>query len=201
MKFIQLQSGFIAKDETKFKLPEVEKSFYKDQVIGKDYLNDTNTFYYHEDITKLFYKYSADNKLAKDLNFIKETIKAIKDAIDNKSFFKWLLMETKYAKLSNLHKNFLYDTLNYLASGIRDIEVAQWIKLIDYSSETNSVIVNIDDYFAKETKASLNSINSNLTYVIADWISKPNGFEDMLITMFIIFGERRYINDVSDKVY
>jgi len=201
MKFIQLQSGFIAKDETKFKLPEVEKSFYKDQVIGKDYLNDTNRFYYHDNITTLFYSYNANKDLIKDLNFIKETITAIKEAVGNKSFLKWLLMQIKYARLSSLHKNFLYDTLNYLASNKRDMEVSQWIKLIDYSPETKSVIVNIDDYFVKETKDSLNYISSNLIHVIANWMSKPNGFEDMLITMFIIFGERRYINDVSDKVY
>lgn len=87
-----------------------------------------------------------------------------------------------------LHSNarkFIVDTINYLQTGNRTISPRNWIDLIDDTPEELPRVLT-------EPKIELLPIADThdlRVYYLQAWLNKPNGFEDLLISLYILFGE------------
>jgi len=196
-----LQSGFVSDSKENLRLPNNYDTFYTDSVLSKGYKHDSNLLYYSETISRLFREFSSDRSIVNKFLFREEVLKTIKSLISVDNFYKWLLLQTAKAELTNLHKLFLYDTFNYLLSdsveNARTVEPVQWINLIQRRLEEETEHVVIDNFFDGSRGDMVKYLPSKVNQLIGQWCSKAGGFEDMLVTMYVIFGDRPYITDLA----
>lgn len=198
-----LQSGFVSSDVEHLKLPKEYDKFYVDNILAKNHLHDANGLFYSDKVSELFKDWSADHTLSKDFEFREKVLTLAKVMFKNKSFYKWLDFQTEHAELTEMHKLFIYDTMNYIASNnpeeSRRLEPVQWISLIKRNLEEVTVEVKISHFFNKEDRSALFHLPGKLTELLTLWISKPRGIDDLLTFLYVVFGDRPYITDVADN--
>ena len=87
---------------------------------------------------------------------------------------------------SSLHESFLRDTLKYILEGSRSVNIISWVRMINGYEEYN---------LHKERDLDL----GNYPKIIKDftseelvqlWVSRDNGFEDLIITLNLFFGNK-----------
>ena len=62
-----------------------------------------------------------------------------------------------------------------------------------------SVSFTFDKYFDR-TKSNNVKFGSNLTSdILVDWVSHVDGFQDLLVSLYVIFGSRPYVTDVANR--
>ncbi len=200
-KKVILQSGFVSKNSDDLIIPNQYDHNYIDNILVKNFKHESNNFFYSKNISDLYNQYRSDNSLGKNFDFRKRVYQAAKKAFKTDSFYDWLQLQIEYAPLTQLHKLFLYDTFSFITSMdldgySREVQPEQYINLIQHLPETSSVKFNIDHFFNKSERSDIELIPKGLTEVIQMWLSKPKGFGDLLVTLFVIFGDRPYIVDV-----
>jgi len=99
-------------------------------------------------------------------------------------FKSWYLSQHQSPPCGDLHNRFLTDTLKFISTGKREMSLETWAALLSMSDEGNSIglpspyseeFFNYDHYI-------------NLVDVLQEWCCKPNGLEDLLGTLHILFG-------------
>jgi len=197
-----LQSGFISSTENGLSRPEAKNDSMYNFVLNKEYLSSNNIFFYNENITKLYNNWCADNKLIQNFNFREEIIKAALVAFGEKSIYNWILLQSNSKNIGAMHAQFILETVKFVFGDPRSMQISQWIRLLDSSVSNNVTEINVDTYFDKE-KGNQNNISYHLPNSTIDfiklWLAKPNGFEDLLISLFVIFGYRPYITDTNKR--
>ena len=96
----------------------------------------------------------------------------------------------KYNVLSNnlVHGkvlDFLVDTVDFVNGGIRELPITTWANYLDQDKKRPAVVPD-------RRNLTLNITGPNY---IAKWIRQPNGFEDLVSTLILMFGIR--LNDTS----
>jgi hypothetical protein len=83
--------------------------------------------------------------------------------------------------------DFIHSTLTFIMTGKRQLPTILWNDVLDYHpSDLNAVSDKTKDHF----KSLFSMVMNNPVHkLLAMWLSQPGGFEDMLTTMFIIFGD------------
>ena len=143
--------------------------------------------------------YSDYIKKAVDTNtfeFRERVLSCAIDAFGTKCFLTWYLTQFSSPMASQLHNDFLEDTLRYISTGRRNMALETWQTLLRGTDEGNN-IGKISQY-AKEFfhlgdgNVNLANIPHNPDFdilkIIQYWCEKNNGMEDMLCTMHILFG-------------
>jgi hypothetical protein len=101
------------------------------------------------------------------------------------NFKQWVNDQSVNANVMGYNLEFLKDTLNYIQTGNRRIGVLQWLELTTEVDQIASVNPN--------QKLSRVDYPGFLTtpHAIQKWCSWPNGFEDLLLTLNVLFGIAR----------
>jgi hypothetical protein len=199
-RFAILQSGFITNLEKGLIKNDYVKDPFVDLALDKDHLKSKSLYFYHKEINDIYEDWCGDTTLMKSMEFRERIIKAAKDAFNSYSIYQWFLMQGNTETLTELHQKFIYDTLAFVQGQKRAIEAVQWIRLLEASEKTQGVKINVDRYFDNVNfKQEAKFSSSALSTFLVLWTSRPNGFEDLMITLFVIFGDRPYVTDVADK--
>lgn len=100
------------------------------------------------------------------------------------NFYHWLKLQvTANDNIYGLNLEFLLDTVKYIRTGQRDMNVTTWLELLAEYPDQNPGIANtkrLDVFKLKDPKEFDNFIGL--------WCSYPGGFEDMLCTAHVLFG-------------
>jgi hypothetical protein len=122
--------------------------------------------------------------------FREKVLKATLSAFGTASFEIWFTTQYKSPACGDLHKRFLDDTLKFIRTGRREMALETWAALLQITDEgdvigTYSKASN--DYFGfKDNHRDAED------YLVVDtmqrWLSHASGFEDMLGTLHILFG-------------
>lgn len=199
-KFAILQSGFITNLEKGLTRNDYIKDPFVDLALDKDHLKSKSLYFYHKEINDIYLAWSGDSTLLKSMEFRERILKAAKDAFNSYSIYQWFLMQSNAETLTELHQKFIYDTLGFVQGQKRSLETVQWIRLLEASEKSKGVKINVDKYFDNVNfKQEAKFSSSALTSFIVSWTTQPNGFQDLMITLFVIFGDRPYVTDVADK--
>jgi hypothetical protein len=196
-KFPKLQSGFVSYENDEL----TEEAKYHDlmlsALVAKDFQNETNVGLYSPNVSGIYNEWRVDSSLIKNFEFRERILMAAKSSFNTKSFSYWLELQNLKGDISRLHKAFLIDTLEFIRGANRKVEVSQWIALIDRSVNTSSVKVDFASFFGRQVNNEIASAKMN--DVIVTWTSRHGGFEDLLISLHVIFGSREYVSDVSEN--
>ena len=86
---------------------------------------------------------------------------------------------------SDLHFEFLKDTVQFLRTGVRSMSISMWLSLlVDPKGSAMKGKPGLKLTYSMNPK-------SYRDITIQDWLSKDGGFADLVFSMFIIFGEHR----------
>lgn len=196
-KYPILQSGFISVTENDLIKGDSGDPAFPDNLLLKAYKRTSNGYFYNKTVSKLFSRYLANNSAIREFDFRESIIKLAFSCFATKSIFDWIHLQSNQSTVSDLHKAFIMSTLDYVVNfQPREVEVGQWIRLLEADEKTYSTIIDVKSYYADQNK--LSPIPSNMEQFIHRWLARPNGFEDLLFTLQVIFGERGQLTDVSN---
>lgn len=114
-------------------------------------------------------------------------------AFGTHDFQAWFETQFKSPACGEIHRRFLDDTLKFISEGRREMSLETWNALVLITDEGNPIGV-MSEYSKKFFGGQMNDgiirqrLNYKLTDIIQDWCSKPNGLEDLLGTLHILFG-------------
>ena len=103
-------------------------------------------------------------------------------------FSQWLYGQLDGEFLYGRRLDFLEDTLRFITMGRRNVSVQNWNDLLEDFPET-AVHINRNTAEAQLKRAfpvALTTVD-----VIVNWCSQPGGFDDMVCTLDILFGEAK----------
>lgn len=143
----------------------------------------------------MLYALGSDSRKFSDFDFRESIIAIAKRAFVVSDLKQWTEWQTKSASCSELHDTFLRQTYEYLLTGKRKVAVSSWITLLDSSATVRATQDTALAMFPK-TKADAwdvgtTKIPSLLIDVLNLWLTQPSGYEDLLVTLKVIFGERK----------
>ena len=125
------------------------------------------------------------------MEFREKVIRACLKAFGTTNFYSWCELQAKHAKLSDIQVRFINDTLEFIKTGKRQMDVVTWEKLAHKSTNT-SLVSKVSDIKYKEYfgigKGALLHRPLTVVSVIQEWLKHNRGFEDMVVTMKIFFG-------------
>jgi len=145
-------------------------------------------------VESLYTSYTTNNITAGSPEFRTAVLKVALSAFGTTSFLLWVINQYKNPLAGNLHNDFILDTLKFISTGARDMSLENWMALItigDGSTAVGTVGDKVKEFFNVNKDAPIETarFNIDLLEVIQTWCSKPNGLEDLLGTMHILFGK------------
>lgn len=194
-----LQSGFIASNLTGLRKPVVIDPSLRETVLFKGTKQPLANYYFSQEVSGLYFEWCANPKVLRDFDFRERLLRAAFRAFNTTSFFRWLELQQDKPHYSDMHKQFIAETIEYLfLNKPRSIHVAQWHRLIEASSKTNRVKMDLRKYFGENNISGPQLIPTSLIKVINRWVTIQGGFEDMLISLFVIFGSRAGVSEITN---
>lgn len=92
---------------------------------------------------------------------------------------------------------FLIDTLRYVQTGRRRVSVQNWLALLLENHQPNNDYR--DRSSSKDIGGLLQSVGPADTTVVANWVSRPGGLNDLVVSLYIMFGEVRDKRSKADS--
>jgi hypothetical protein len=199
MNIIVYPKGFLGFD---IGLPVKDRGNDLDQLIGAIKLNlpppkETSGVSNH-DVEVLWKSYIGGFSYMTSFEFREKVLLAALRAFGTSDFREWLVLQEKSPYYTEMHRRFINDTLHFILNGKRSVVVQSWSVLIrptEVSHRDRETVVNVDGFFRHENQRSEEFYagdgerpGTELTNVLHQWTSRPNGFEDLLETLHILFG-------------
>lgn len=198
-KYAVLQSGFLASSDADLFKNEFVRNPMVDYVLDKDHLKPKMYMFFNKEIDFIYNEWRAKPELLRDFDFRERVLKACFKAFNSKSIYSWFIFQKNSEYFTELHNKFVTDTIRFTLGYRREIQNVQWISLLEANIKDQAVLVSVDEYFDSEAKSGNAMASSSLVKFVKAWTSQPNGIEDLLVTLYVIFGDRPNVSDVADK--
>ena len=188
--------GFLGGDIS----PQVErtKEPFKDEINSMRYSvnqhnSSGNSIVANPHVEALYAALIKNNIKINDPTFRTKILTVAMTAFGTNNFLIWVLSQYNSPAASDLHNNFILDTLHYIEYGSRDMSLENWMALLTITDEGNNIgTINdkVKEFFGvnKDAPIGLAKLNIQLVDIIQKWCSKPNGLEDLIGTLHILFG-------------
>lgn len=150
------------------------------------YKRPTDISEFNRAVEKIYVSYVRQEPHTNSFGFREQVLRAALTAFGTSNFHAWYKLQIQSPVLGRLHRDFLDDTLRFITEGRRDMTLETWGSLIDIEN-ADAGTVGISDY-AREYFGS-NRPDPSVIDVVQEWCSKPNGLEDLLGTLHILFGQ------------
>lgn len=199
-----LQSGFIGITDKGLKRPDPVEPTFREAVIFKEFKAPLAKYKYSPDVSDLFFDWSARPELLRNFEFREKIIKAAFQSFGTMSIYTWFLLQNEKPTVSEMHRVFLIETLEFIANCTpRKIQPVQWTRLLEADLKSDKIVIDLKKHFVNDLTAEQNiGVTRRLPLktdeFLTRWLQCPNGFEDMLVTLFTIFGERSRRTDITN---
>lgn len=116
----------------------------------------------------------------------KKTIEIARKAVSlfgGTDLFNFIHANMQYNRFkSDLHYRFLQDTLEFIKTGKRGMSIHTWMSLLSVKEETLTKKV-----VAKTAYSMKSDLYRNVS--VMQWLSHEGGLQDLVISLYIIFGK------------
>ena len=188
-----LQSGFASLTSSGLSRPLPADDLMIKRLLFKDFLISNLDQFYSVEVNDLYDSWCKFPAKIREFEFREQILLSAMKAFNVDSIYKWIDAQNKLAQMSNYHDKFLEDTFNFILGRPRCIELPQWVKLIEFEHHPRAIALNYDNFFHG------GCLPSGLPELFNLWLSRPNGFEDLLQTAYVIYGNRPWITNVREK--
>jgi hypothetical protein len=143
-------------------------------------------------VENLYAEYIKQSARTESFEFRKKVAQVALQAFGTMNFEFWYSAQHRVPACGDLHNRFLTDTLRFIQEGRREMSLETWQNLVTITDEGDQV-GGLSDY-AKSFFGIGNGhfqparFNTQLTEVLQMWLSKPNGQDDLIGTLHILFG-------------
>jgi hypothetical protein len=189
-----LQSGFVGITVKGLKLPDIVGPSLQNAVIFKEVRSPLSKYRFSPAVHDLYKDWCGNSDLLKDFDFREKILKTAIESFGTYNFYDWLTLQSTKPTLSDLHKTYILDTLEYLMlDQPRKIDNTSWMRLLQADDRPNAVVIDVKQYFMSKPGSLATSdvrLPSKMLSILKLWVSKERGFEDLLMTLYIIFGDR-----------
>lgn len=125
-------------------------------------------------------------------DFRKKVLIVALNAFGTNQFDVWYDAQFKSPLAGDLHHRFLEDTLRFIREGRREMGLETWDALLtntDSGDHSDSLSEYANEFFGISSGGfNRYQQNGELTDVIQMWCSQPNGIDDLLGTLHLLFG-------------
>lgn len=191
-KYPVLQSGFMSLTTIGMLRPEPVNQTFSATILGKDTSNSMDDYFYSREVEILMTEWKNDPKVFKPFEFRERVLKTAYACFGTPSIKHWLELQYYKPTLGGLHKEMLLDTVDFVVNGTpRKVECFQWSRLLfpeaGYSLEFDAVNKLLS---SEEAKLSEWGNLADTLPFIHMWVTRDDGYVDMLKTLHAIFGRR-----------
>ena len=197
-----LQSGFIGFSDKSLKRPTPVEPSFREAVIFKEFKSPLSRYKYSPACSDLFFDWSAKPELLKDFDFREKIVRAAFESFGTKSIYDWLNLQIDKPTVGSLHMTFLLETLSFITKHEpRSIQNVQWIRLLEGSDKSVHGTAKFNTFFKTgvNTVDNDNCLQLDLESFLTRWLQVEGGFEDLLISLFVIFGDRSPRTDMNNQ--
>lgn len=141
-------------------------------------------------VSDLYQAYIDHPNLYDKFDFREDVIQAAYEIFGTDEFDSWFRRQFTSPAISDLHSKYLDETLHYIETGERVTKNLMWARLLDGSAVTNKperISEDAKAFFFYPSGTRRNH-NSDLEGVLQQWLSYPNGLDDLISTMMVLFG-------------
>ena len=146
---------------------------------------------FNEAVDKLYLQLTRQERDLTSFPYRRAVLIEALRAFGTYSFKDWCKLQTTSFYFTENHRRFLEDTLNFIRTGERSYGLRPWEFTLNQENATyqsKKVIFDYDAYF-DSFKESNGSSDFSTASTIQRWVSQPRGFEDMIVTLHLIFGK------------
>lgn len=156
--------------------------------------NDTKTVVANLALEAAYQSLARNDLDARKFDFKERAIQEFMWAFGTTDFASWYVAQFQSPSFGETHRDFLDDTLNFLCTGTRRVNIQSWNVIIDEDERRlNGAVVSktAQQFFGRKTLHEIAQVSNPIDDVVGLWMRRPGGFADMLTTGHILFG----IND------
>lgn len=158
-----------------------------------------NTTYPNSVIVELYNKYISQPAETNTFEFRKKVYQVALTAFGTDRFDRWYIQQLYSPAFGDNHSRFLDDTFNFINGKRREMSTTMWGTLIEMekspgipakASEVATKFFDLGTLTGEDNRgpSCIDRSHVDLPYVIQAWVSRPDGFEDLLLTLNILFG-------------
>lgn len=148
-----------------------------------------------EEVITLYTLYMNQNVNTDSWSYRKRVLIAARRLFKN--FHTFAGMQVKNEYLYGMNYDFLQDTYNFILEGKRKTHPTNWMGLFIEHPEPRPQ--DIPARFSKHTPHKVLSVYLTVEDILAAWCARPNGFEDMVCTLYVLFGNSLHKAKVSNS--
>jgi len=189
-----LQSGFVSFMNPNLQQSIIEKNPFIDLVLNKPYLKSKNTFLYLPQVEDLYKEFMSTPSKMKDMMFRERIVKVAAKSFVDPDFGRWLMLQDHSKNTGGMHSKFLEDTIRFIITGTREYTHDSWIRMTHALPASSK----LPGKSVKEVIKQFPLYDHQLSQVITNWVMHRGGYEDLLQSLFVIFGTRRQVTDVAN---
>ncbi len=157
---------------------------------------DTRSVIVNEEVLTAFDQLRRRDVPTTDFDYRERVIKIFLQAFGSVTPAQWLYANLQSPTFSHRHASFIDDTFSFIMGKDRSIPVQSWDRMItadvnnphDLTKLANSTL----DYFDAYVPEHLANIRANYrcwTGICQQWLGRPGGFNDMVYSLNIMFGD------------
>ncbi|TXI10402.1 MAG: hypothetical protein E6Q68_08300 [Polynucleobacter sp.] len=162
------------------------------------------------EIDSLYQLMSTTPLVIGDIGFKEKVISEALVAFGTDHLSSWVDYQNKSPYLGDLHKEFITDTLCFIATGKRRMSLFTWISLLDDKGRNDGKNLSVKEPRGLVTEYEKNMISSwfeghgrlkpHIVDSINEWLMQDNGLNDLVVTLAILFGEFKDGSFKSNKI-
>jgi len=152
---------------------------------------------HNEEVNALADVVMRELAIVRSFDFRKRILLAALSAFGTKSFYYWYQAQYRSPMFSDNHSRFVDDTMKFITTGKRDLDCTTWLRVLsfDESHPTYEITQSNIQPTGNMSEAARMFFNYpaedqhlSLKEVIQRWTSHVGGFEDLVMTMDVMFG-------------
>jgi hypothetical protein len=190
-----LASGYITYPNENLITKPLDENIYIKYVIVRDYLKNHSSYFYSEEIEYLYRLANQNDNSINDMDNRIRVIQLAKMLFNDSSILDWVELQKHNPLISVFHIDFIKDTLGYIFRGTRHrMDMGSYIRLLEPNVANKDNIVNLTKYLDEVLSEYSDFRPISLGTTITIWMAQPNGYIDLINTLYILYGPR-------DKVF
>lgn len=142
-------------------------------------------------IQELYSAYIRESADSGSFEFRERVYRQAKRAFGSPWFNHWFQAQLNSPFVGSLQRDFLDDCLGYLQTGGRKMALENWAPLLEISNADEGLMAPSDaaaKFFGWGKYSRGVQRQLSIEDTIQQWCSIPNGFEDLLGTLHVLFG-------------
>lgn len=161
--------------------------------LNKPVLTKNKTFVSNTEVENIWRQFKSGDKFLNSFGFRKKILQTALKAFGTMSFYEWCLLQVENPYATDMQKRFINDTLNFIQTGKRSVTIASWLTLVNVVDEASStgseVQIQIEEFFGTRLPIHAQA-DKQLDKIICRWLTNRNGFEDLVGTLHVLFGDK-----------